>query len=419
MSERLFIRLLTGGDIIIDGAREVQWTSRTGKALLALVCINPTLAENRERLAALLWPDSDASSASNNLRSALATLRRDLQGAGADVVDANRGSVALVIGKNQIDIWRFQSLTNSGDLAACRAGLELYQGDLLAGLGFISDGFDDLIRLQREQYRSDAMEAATELLKAIRLDATDNEFAVVLRRLLVIDPANEHGYRLAIKRAGDAGNRAEALRLFNSYEVSVGRTYGIGASDPMLGLRDDILAGGRDARWAESRPSGEPKKRNLINDGADERVLPARRNLLLPAATFLGAAAIALVALALFSNPQQSSQAIVSIDDVRINSDRCTQATTQEEVRQYAVSELARIPNIAVVLFPESGALDGTTYSLTLTATCVGPDLRLDATLAESADGTHLWVGQYNGPADGMRPLLSLLGDDLRNVLKN
>ena len=97
--------------------------------------------------------------------------------------------------------------------------------------------------------------------------------------------------------------------------------------------------------------------------------------------------------------------------------DRCVLPISKEDVLQLAVSELARIPGIAVLLV-DAGSLDGTVYSLMLTAACVGTDFRLDAALADESDGTHVLVGRYDGSAEELRSILSELGGDLRRVLR-
>ena len=416
MSESVFIRLLTGGDIVIEGARWVHWTSRAGKALLALVCLNPTLAENRERLAALLWPESESNSARNNLRAALSSLRRDLQGVGADVIDADRSNVVLGVAPEQVDIWRFRNLIDSGDPSEVREGLELYQGDLLAGFGYISDEFEDIVRARREQYRDHAIESAVALLASIYQSADDDEFVVILRRLLAIDPANEGGYGLAIRRAFGAGNRPEALRLFNSYEDNVGRIYSIGPTDAMLRLRDDILADAQQNRPTAAQKAEEPKTERRIVEIINEPGRGGADNRLILAAIFV-VAAVGFAAFWVLTNRQQSILAIVSVADIRMQDDRCVLPISKEDVLQLAVSELARIPGIAVLLV-DAGSLDGTVYSLMLTAACVGTDFRLDAALADVSDGTHVLVGRYDGSAEEVRSILSELGGDLRRVLR-
>lgn len=403
--------------MVIEGARNVRWTSRAGKALLALVCLNPTLADNRERLAALLWPESESKSARNNFRAALSALRRDLRGAGADVIGADRHNVVLGVAPEQVDVWRFSTLVESHDPVEVRGGLELYQGDLLAGFGYISDEFDDFVRAHREKYRDYAIEAAVALLESVHRSADDDEFVVILRRLLAIDPANEGGYGMAIQRAFRAGNRAEALRLFGSYEGNVGRVYNIGPTDAMLRLRDDILADAQQARPTVAQKAAEPKSEHRIVEMINKPGQGASDNRLKLLAAIFVIAAVGFAAFGVLTNRQQSVPSVVSVAHIRIQDDRCVLPISQEDLRQLAVSELARIPGIAVLLV-KAGSPGGTVYSLTLAATCVGTDLRLDAGLTDVSDGTHLWVGQYDGPAAKVRSLMSELGGNLRQVLR-
>ncbi|MFN2564352.1 MAG: winged helix-turn-helix domain-containing protein, partial [Gemmatimonadaceae bacterium] len=75
------MRLRTFGGISVDGAPQALGgaaTQRRPLALLALLAAAGDRGISRERLLALLWPESNTEQARNALRQTLYALRRDL-----------------------------------------------------------------------------------------------------------------------------------------------------------------------------------------------------------------------------------------------------------------------------------------------------------------------------------------------------
>src|ERR1700755_411764 len=69
------VRLLGAFAIDLDGP--VLLRNKKGQALIAYLALQPGL-HPREKLAALLWPDSDDEAARQSLRQCLSGLRKDL-----------------------------------------------------------------------------------------------------------------------------------------------------------------------------------------------------------------------------------------------------------------------------------------------------------------------------------------------------
>ena len=78
----LAVSLLGQFTVSHDGA-PITIPSRNGQSLFAYLLLHPGQAQRRERLAALLWPDSSEESARGNLRHELWRLRKALGPAAA------------------------------------------------------------------------------------------------------------------------------------------------------------------------------------------------------------------------------------------------------------------------------------------------------------------------------------------------
>ena len=85
---------LLGGFQLYSADREpIILTARKSRGLLAYLALDMRRAHARDRLAALLWPDSGEMQARTSLRQALTALRRAL-GEGADALIATRNRQA-------------------------------------------------------------------------------------------------------------------------------------------------------------------------------------------------------------------------------------------------------------------------------------------------------------------------------------
>ena len=75
---QLDIRLFGNAEINVCGAPLPPLHSRRGLWLLAILALNGGKSVSRSKLAGLLWPETDESTALHNLRQTLADLRRAL-----------------------------------------------------------------------------------------------------------------------------------------------------------------------------------------------------------------------------------------------------------------------------------------------------------------------------------------------------
>ncbi len=192
-------RIERDGTLLVEGTAGKPW------ALLAYLVAEAERPHARERLAALFWPDQPEQNARQNLRWALARLRRAIGDAEAD-------PSFLLISRDQlqfnsasscsVDLWELQAgITAEDDLPTLSTAVERYRGELLADSGISeSDLFENWLAAQRIRLQRQVIAALARLVAA----AEQNSDAMCLegyaQRWLAIEPWAEPAYR-ALKRA--------------------------------------------------------------------------------------------------------------------------------------------------------------------------------------------------------------------------
>ncbi len=143
MSIMIDIRLLGQFYVHFDGNR-VEINSHPQQALLAYLILNHSVSHPREKLAGLLWPESNETGARRNLRSTLWRLRKVLDG---PFFKIDKKSIAFIPPDDaKIDVINLQE--NVQGEAALEAAIRVYQGELLPGF------YEDWVLLERERLQS-------------------------------------------------------------------------------------------------------------------------------------------------------------------------------------------------------------------------------------------------------------------------
>ena len=91
------LRISLFGGFRIEGQQhgQIRLTGKRGTAIIAYLARCPGMAAPREKLADLLWSDSDSGHSRNSLRQTLSLLRRDLMQAGVDIIQSRKYTLGL------------------------------------------------------------------------------------------------------------------------------------------------------------------------------------------------------------------------------------------------------------------------------------------------------------------------------------
>ena len=202
----------------------------------------------------MFWPDVLDESARSSLRTTLATLRRELGPAAADVITATRERIGIEPGPEvSIDLRAFEELVSRGEL---QEAATLCRGELLADLD------DEWVYEARESHRRQSSTYSVGWRTRRRAPETSTLALDRNREQVALDPLSEEAQGDLIRRLATAGDRAGALAAYKAYGARLRRDLGIA---PSAGIRE--LAEG--VRSGSSQPAG-----NGAGPGAPERTPP-------------------------------------------------------------------------------------------------------------------------------------------------
>ena len=185
---------------------------RKVEALLAYLLLHPE-PQTRDYLATLFWGDSSDAQARHSLRTALATVRKEVA---ADLLLADRDQVQL----NPdfacwVDLHTLLAVEQELDTIAIDlllAKVALWQGDLLTGF------YEDWIVLAREHYRERLLKLCLQAIQTLRARSEYSQATAVAQRVLTLDPANEHAHQHLMFCYMASGDRPAALRQYELCE---------------------------------------------------------------------------------------------------------------------------------------------------------------------------------------------------------
>jgi DNA-binding SARP family transcriptional activator/predicted ATPase len=256
----LQIKLLGGFKLVAEGAPAGPGIPPRPQSLLAYLALHPELAQSRQHLAFLFWPDATESQARNNLRQTLHQLRKawpDIDRyLAADAVTVGwRPGVRVACDAAEFERAAAAGDPNSGpdDLAAVRARLQqtldLYQGDLLPGF------YDEWLLAERDRLRQ-SYQAVLKRLAQVAEDVRDYDAAIpYARRLWQLDPLDEAACATLVRLLALNNDRAGALRAYADCEAALQRDLGVEPGQPLREAYDRLLSAGQlpaepDARQA-------------------------------------------------------------------------------------------------------------------------------------------------------------------------
>lgn len=253
--QRTRLRLVTFGRLSIeppDGF--VQGGPRPRRlALLAILATRGSRGLTRERLLAILWPDSTEERGRHALSQTLYALRHDL---GVEVV---RAGPLLALDSERIssDVGEFEDAVAAGDWARAAS---LYVGPFAEGFSLAdAPGFDEWLDEERRHLTRqghDAIEAAAREAEAV------GDFRRALpwrRRLAVAEPLSTRHALAYVQSLLGLGDRAGALEHARAHADLVRRELDADP-DPALSalVRELKTTAGRDLRVSAGAPATAP-----------------------------------------------------------------------------------------------------------------------------------------------------------------
>ncbi|HMQ54435.1 MAG TPA: BTAD domain-containing putative transcriptional regulator [Anaerolineae bacterium] len=202
----LEICLLGKFAVTLDGQPvEIPW--HPGQLLLAYLLLNAGTSHRREKLAGLVWPDSDESNARNNLRQTLWRLRKLV---GEDYLLADKTSVGFNIEADyQLDVDRL--LDDSPDTRGIDDLIGIvsaYQGKLLPGF------YEDWVILEQERLQAIYEDRLQLLLDRLVEEGRWRETREWAERWIAQGLTPEPAYRASMMAQAGLGDQAGVVAVF-------------------------------------------------------------------------------------------------------------------------------------------------------------------------------------------------------------
>jgi DNA-binding SARP family transcriptional activator len=245
------------------------------RALLAYLAVEADRPHPRDKLAGLLWPERPDNAARNNLRYALANLRKAI---GADratspLLCASRQAIQFnIAGDVWVDATAFTQLLAkpAPDLADWERAIALYRGEFLEGF-FLGDSpaFEEWLLLKREQFQRRMLLA---LHRASAAHAERGDYARALPftwRQVELEPWQEEAHRQLMYLLALNNQRSAALAQYEACRRALAEELHVEPSAETAQLYEQI----RDGKLVAERPAESLPARQLM-DSASAAPLP-------------------------------------------------------------------------------------------------------------------------------------------------
>ncbi|MEM7118950.1 MAG: tetratricopeptide repeat protein [Chloroflexota bacterium] len=274
---------LLGTFQVVRGREAATFKTDAARVLLAYLAAQQKRPIRRDALATLLSPDRPNRDALTYLRNRLTRLRRAIgdQQAEPPYLYIDRKVIELTAGDHVwVDVVEFEQLltqvqehrhrTLSGCqlcLGRLQQAVDLYRGEMLAGLNFPSDIWEEWLLAQREHRKRQALEAMTLLIDAYREGQAWVAMLGVAQHQLRDEPWLESAHRAVMEAHWRLGERTAALTQYEACQQVLWDELGVEPEAATVGLADRI----RGATTTAQPPAPSPQPPALRHNLPEQR----------------------------------------------------------------------------------------------------------------------------------------------------
>jgi DNA-binding SARP family transcriptional activator len=273
---------LFGGFHLKDAeGQTISISLRKGEALLAYVATAPGLSATREKIATLLWGESDQHRARQSLRQVLFALTRALAEHDIRLMRMENQLVSLDAGAIRVDTAEFEALIASGTPDDLITATALYKGDFLADLSIDAPDFEDWLGASRRRFQDLALNAFVQLLDHHEQAGEIDRAIDVANRVLRVDPYREDIHRRLMRFYVAKGRRSSALAQYRACQAILRQELGVDPDDLTVELYRSIFDQAPSDKGGqigfEEAPADEAPGRDLEPaDGISETITVGR-----------------------------------------------------------------------------------------------------------------------------------------------
>ncbi len=246
MGDRAQLRLFGEFSLEDPKGRPIILNLRKAEALIAYLALAPGQSSSRERLAALLWGDSDQGRARQSLRQAIFALTKAFAQRDLSLLRLESQAVRLTENAMSVDAVEFDGLIADGSKTALARANELYVGELLSGFSVEEPEFEQWLTATRGVYQDTALRALIELLQEQEKAGELGLAIETANKALRIDPFREDIHRQLMRVYAAKGMRSSALSQYRSCRDVLEKELGVRPDDDTAKLYRTILEQGGD-----------------------------------------------------------------------------------------------------------------------------------------------------------------------------
>lgn len=228
-----------GGASIEGPEGPVAGPAAQARRLAFLACLASARGQpvSRDKLIAMLWPESTPESARHSARETIYVLNHALDGAPVEVVG---NALRIDPARCPSDVAAFQAAIESGDL---ERAVELYGGAFLDGL-FLKDalGFEEWASEERDRFARAYAQALEELAEQATQRRDHPQAASWWRELVTHDPLSARATVRLMESLAAGGDRAEALRQADAHVVRMREEFDAAPERAVTDLADRLRA---------------------------------------------------------------------------------------------------------------------------------------------------------------------------------
>ena len=203
---------LLGAAVVERDGVPVAFDTRKATALLAVLGVE-SAPQPRDRLAALFWPEADATRARSALRRTLSVTAAAV--GPALVID--RATIRLDPTEVRVDVLEFDRLVGAGDATGAAAAVALCRDDFLAGFTLRdAPEFHDWRDAIADRCRRRLAQALSVLVDADSAAGDYDSALAHAQRWLSIDPLHEPAHHALIRIHAWRGDRSAAMRQYRT-----------------------------------------------------------------------------------------------------------------------------------------------------------------------------------------------------------
>ena len=245
----LEIRLLGEFDVRLEG-KPIEIPSRPAQSLLAYLVLNADTRHRREKLAGLLWPESEESNARSNLRHALWRLRKSI---GEKYILADKVSISFTLSEDcELDIsFLREEKIKAESIDDLIREVSVYGGELLPGF------YENWVVLERERLRSTFEQTIKRLLDLLIEKRSWLEVLEWGERWIVLGYVPEPAYRALMIAHSGLGDLSAVAMVYKRCCQALNSELGVEPSEHTRSTYEWLCKGGEPLVVERVYPEGE------------------------------------------------------------------------------------------------------------------------------------------------------------------